>query len=72
METPLEMAPRHVIRGEYLVARQERIVTTMLQSGHDTWLADAVLNTLRDLLKIMREDLDREEARSGRSIDSPL
>lgn len=64
-ETPVEMARRHVAEAETRIARQELLITKMTDKGLDTGQAEAILCTFETTLRLMREDLEVLEARSG-------
>jgi hypothetical protein len=66
LETPLEMARRHVAQSEARIARQRKILAEMQADNHPT-AADAaqrVLATMETTLAIMRDHLRLEEERS--------
>ena len=60
--TPLEMARQHVLRGERLVADQERRVAELRRDGLPSRVAEGLLETFRRLLDVMRDDLARLES----------
>lgn len=65
-ENVLEMARRHVRDGEGLVARQAEILGDLRRHGHDTQLAEALLQTLENTLQQMRQHLAYEEQQERR------
>ena len=56
-ETPLEMAERHVRRGEYLVARQKNIVEKTRGDDGMAALSADLLRTFEETLAMQREHL---------------
>ena len=46
METPLEMARRHVAEGERLVAEQQALIVSLRADGHPTDQAEEFLAAL--------------------------
>lgn len=66
-EPPLAMAHRHVVEGEARVARQIALVARLRQQGHDTAVAEDLLDEFEASLADMREHRDRLVAEQGRS-----
>jgi hypothetical protein len=66
-ETPLEMARRHVLVAERLLARQEALVTKLEGIGMSDglYLSYELLATLRRTFAVMRADLMRLEGRNA-------
>ena len=64
-ETDLEKSQRHVEEGEARVARQEAIVADLERDSHDVSAAVALLDTLRQTLELMYDDLAHQRARAG-------
>jgi hypothetical protein len=62
-ETPLQMAARHVVEGERRVGRQRDMVESLRQDGHNTDIAQALLNIFEKLLEEHREALLRLQSR---------
>jgi len=51
----LAQAIRHIARAEEMVMEQRGLIDRMVQHGHDTQLAEAVLNTMQSSLDRMHE-----------------
>jgi hypothetical protein len=64
-ESPLQMAARHVVEGERRVARQRDMVESLKQDGHNTDMAQALLNIFEKLLEEHREALLRLQSRDA-------
>jgi len=57
----LVQAIRHIARAEEMVVEQRGLIDRMAQHGHDTTLAEAVLNTMQNSLDRMQEHRDMIE-----------
>jgi len=51
----LAQAIRHIARAEEMVTEQRDLIERMAEHGHDTTLAEAVLNTMQNSLDQMHE-----------------
>ena len=51
----LVQATRHIARGEDMVLEQRSLIERMAEHGHDTKLAEAVLQTMQTTLDRMHE-----------------
>lgn len=51
----LVQAIRHIARAEDMVLEQRSLIERMAEHGHDTKLAEAVLQTMQTILKRMYE-----------------
>jgi hypothetical protein len=51
----LVQAIRHIARAEEMVLEQRGLIDRMVEHGHDTKLAKAVLHTMQDSLDRMHE-----------------
>jgi hypothetical protein len=71
-ETPLEMARRHVLVAERLLARQEALVTKIEALGmiSELYLSYELLAALRRTFAVRRADLIRLEWREAGSPSS--
>ena len=67
METPLEMARRHVAEGERLVAEQQALIVSLRADGHPTDQAEEFLAVLLRTLAVMQEHRALEEQRAIRN-----
>jgi hypothetical protein len=61
LETPLQMARRHVAQQEVLIAKQTKLIASLQQSGLPIDTAEDVLETMERLLIIFRQDAERLE-----------
>ena len=70
IEDAVAMERRHVLAGEKMVSRQERLANKLIGKGHDQLAqsANEVLVILRESLDLSREHLSRLE---GLSRDAP-
>lgn|SRR5438876_6610812 len=55
----LALAERHIARGYEHLASQTRIVANLENAGHDTAMAQSLLETFRDIQRIHLADRDR-------------
>jgi hypothetical protein len=58
-ETPLQMAPRHVLEQESRIAKQQQIIERLSELGESTDLAEQVLETMERTLAITRSEVRR-------------
>jgi hypothetical protein len=70
-ETLLEMAERHVLKGEERIARQQAVIEAMERDNHPNTAAKAreILTTMQESLRLARQHLDAErlkEAQRGK------
>lgn len=65
-ETPLEMARRHVVEGERILAEQEARVERLRRNGIDISEAEDALETYRKTLAQMRTHLAQLESLNQR------
>jgi len=65
IETPLEMARRHVVEGEERCARQATLIRRMAADGLDTLEAEGLLAQFEGFLELSRNHLRRLEAEAG-------
>lgn len=65
-ETLLEMAQRHVAESEARVAHQTALVADLVQQGHNTAQAQALLASFKGTLCIMCEVLARQQEREAK------
>ena len=63
MESKLEQAMRHVLRGEQIVAAQSEIVERLKANGLDTTGAVQLLDQFKNSLAIFRADLEAIKAK---------
>ena len=68
VETPLEMARRHVHESEERIERQIAVIKDLRAHGKPTGLAEELLQRHRDFLQIARDHLalEEEHSREGR------
>lgn len=57
VEDRLLIARRHVAEGEERVRRQEALLQELARDGHPTTEAEALLDTMRKTLELMRDEL---------------
>ena len=67
-EAAIAMEKRHLIRGEEMIAHQERIISQLTMKGLDEHLprANDLLNLMRQTLEMTRERLRDLENRYGK------
>ena len=58
-------AKRHVADAEEQIARQRRLIATMLADGHDVTAAQSLLEVMETILRMMREHLHGVERMMG-------
>ena len=61
-EAFLSLAEHHLRAAEARVARQEVLIAELALHGHDTTLSEALLETMRATLKLMRDHVEAEHA----------
>lgn len=64
-KTLLELAQRDVAKAELRFARQTALVEQLQAQGCDTTDAEAALNSLKALLRFLREDLEYLKTQAG-------
>lgn len=70
VDEPLSLAERHYRDAEARVAHQEALVSALALHGHDIGLSQALLETMRVTLDLMRERVEHEKRRSARERDA--
>jgi hypothetical protein len=67
----IAMERRHIIEGEQIVARQEMIVSELIEKRHDRLVGSAndLLDLFRDLLEVSRGRLRDLERRYGNATE---
>ena len=59
IETPLQMARRHVVEQEARIAQQQERIARLAQQGHSTERSAKLLVSMKELLVTFQADLDR-------------
>jgi hypothetical protein len=59
VETPLQMAHRHVVEQESRIVRQQELIERLARHGLPTAEAANLLESMNELLTTFRADLDR-------------
>ena len=57
-QADLGLASRHVADGEARVTQQTALIRELMQDGHDTTNAEALLQTLKETLALMYTHLE--------------
>ena len=63
IETPLQMARRHVDEQESRIVRQEELIARLARHGHPTERSVKLLLAMKELLVVFQGDLERLERR---------
>ncbi len=65
------LAEHHLREAEARVARQEALVAELTLHGHDTSLSEALLDTMRATLELMRDHVKTERAAAPTGTAKP-